>query len=150
MYPMEFYNPPSVSPSMIRPDLQPNTGPMAVSQEFYQAVAQAIAMASQSDDQPIAYMAYAIPVYAQSEPTEAMKSAGGCAACTFLGLWTDGWAGFTAGDHGLIMLFERGIRAQGGDLTQQTLRVLLHEFDHALSRDHVLERLGLPNMARHQ
>ncbi len=150
MYPQDMYSSHAVSPSYVAADLEPNAGPKAVSQEFYNAINQAIAMAAQSDDLPIAYLARAVPISGLTEPDAAMKQAGGCAACTFLGLWTDAWPGYTAGDHGLIMLFENGIRAQGGDLLQKTFQVLMHEFDHSLARDHVLERLGMPNRARHQ
>ncbi len=74
-----------------------------------------------------------------------------CRACTFLGLWTSSWPGYEKSPHGLIFLFEDGIRKEiekkreigvNSNLKEESLRVFLHEVDHALQRDHVLEALG--------
>lgn len=118
-----------------------------VSPEFKAAVQWAIAQAQVSDDEPVRFAINYIPVYADTDPTPQQAVAGGCATCTYLGLWSDEWPGYPKAAHGTIWLFERGIREQAmresrGDLYAQTLATLLHEIDHALQRDHVLEHLG--------
>lgn len=74
-----------------------------------------------------------------------------CRACTFLGLWASYWPGYERSPHGIIFLFEDGIRKEiakkrevglNSTLQEEGLRVFLHEVDHALQRDHVLEALG--------
>lgn len=74
-----------------------------------------------------------------------------CRACTFLGLWASSWPGYEQSPHGIIFLFEDGIRKEiekkkdmgvRATLQEECLRVFLHEVDHALQRDHVLEAMG--------
>ena len=116
---------------------------LPVSSDFLAAVEAAVVRARQSPDECVAFMAAGnVPVFAQRRPDLAQARAGGCTACTYLGLWADSWVGYEWSEHGIIWLFEEGIRKQGGDLTQQALITLLHEMDHALQRDHVLEALG--------
>jgi len=117
----------------------PNEG--GVSQEFLSAVRWASEQAAQSDDEAVRFIIHYVPVYAQARPTREQAIAGGCVRCTYLGLWTSSWPGYPDAIHGTIWVFEEGIRAQGGDLYQQTLATLKHEIDHALERDHVLEHL---------
>lgn len=92
-------------------------------------------------DEAMRYMLANIPIYAQWAPTDEQRRAGGCRTCTYLGLWASQWPGYPATKHGTIWLFEQGIRAQGGDLYDQTAYVLAHEMDHALQRDHILESI---------
>jgi len=122
--------------------------PILASSEFINAVQAAIQEAQGSDDECIDYCAQNVPTYVQYQPTPQQSRAGGCRYCTYLGLWTDHWPGYERAPHGLIFLFEDGIRkeiekktAQGiyTTLQDECLRVFLHEVDHALQRDHVLE-----------
>lgn len=113
-----------------------------VSPEFMGAVQWALATAGQSPDEAVRYMVETVPVYAAPRPDIAQAQAGGCPNCVYLGLWAARWTGYQQSPHGIIWLFEEGIRRMGGRLPQQTLGTLLHEFDHALQRDHVLEALG--------
>lgn len=116
---------------------------LPVSSEFLEVVQVALSVARMSSDECVAFMAAGnVPVYAQRRPDLAQARAGGCVACTYLGLWADTWPGYDYSEHGIIWLFEQGIRKQPGDLGQETLATLLHEMDHALQRDHVLEALG--------
>jgi hypothetical protein len=116
-----------------------------VSQEFYRAVEDAIIVCRNWDDDAIAYAAYHVPVYVADRPTRAQARAGGCPACTYLGLWCDKWPGYPASPHGIIFLFEDGIASTAGmertTLTVKTTEVLHHELEHALQRDHVLDAL---------
>lgn len=115
---------------------------LPVSPEFLEVVGGAVAVARMSSDECVAFMAAGhVPVFAQRRPDQAQARAGGCTSCTYLGLWADSWPGYEYSEHGIIWLFEEGIRKQGGDLAQQTLATLLHEMDHALQRDHVLDAL---------
>jgi len=112
-----------------------------VSREFMSAVQQAIKAAMACDDEAVRFMVAYVPIYAQYAATPAMAQAGGCINCTYHGLWIDDWPSFPAAPHGLIFLFEAGIRSQGGDLVENTYGVLLHEMGHALQRDHVLDAM---------
>ena len=115
---------------------------LPVSPEFLEVVQAAVDSARLSSDECVAFMAAGhVPVFAQRRPDQAQARAGGCVSCTYLGLWADAWGGYERSEHGIIWLFEEGIRRQGGDLGQHTLATLLHEFDHALQRDHVLDAL---------
>lgn len=114
------------------------------SPQFVAAVKGAIQQARDYEDDAVQYLAsleYGIPVYAQFKANQEQARAGGCDNCLYLGLWASSWNGYPNSPHGLVWLFETGIRAQGGNLQQEALRVLLHEFDHALQRDHVLDAM---------
>lgn len=121
-----------------------------VSAEFERAVKSAIAGVQESPDEAARFAMHYVPVFVQPEPTREQAIAGGCPTCTYLGLWTSNWPGYTAADmgipqdewHGVIFLFERGIRSMNPDLHAQTQATLVHEIDHALERDHVLEHLN--------
>jgi len=115
--------------------------PLAVSPRFMEAVRWAMEEAKRSSDEVVRFAVNYVPVYAQAVPTVEQARAGGCATCTYLGLWADRWPGYDAVPHGTIWLFERGITSMGGDLRRQALGTLLHEIDHALQRDHVLEAM---------
>ena len=112
-----------------------------VSGDFMESARLAVVKSGQAPDDSIRYMAKAIPIYAQWEPTPEMARAGGCPNCTYLGLWTQAWSGYAGSQHGLIILFERGIRYIGHNLWQLTYDTLLHEFGHALQLDHVLDAM---------
>jgi len=111
------------------------------SSEFKQAVHQALAAAARYPDDAIQYMAVHVPVYVGVNATPDQAAAGGCVKCTYLGLWAASWPGYPYAPHGSIWLFERGIRSVGGTLSENTLAVMVHEFGHALQRDHVLEAM---------
>ncbi|RJO60344.1 MAG: hypothetical protein C4542_09640 [Dehalococcoidia bacterium] len=108
---------------------------------FIAAVRAALDRAKAHNDRAVVYMADAIPVFAQLDATPEQKKAGGNPNGLFFGLWAREWPGYPYSQHGLVWLFERGIRSLGGDLVNNAFTVLLHEFDHALQRDHVLEAL---------
>jgi len=109
---------------------------------FHAAVKWALEEAKHSPDEVVRFAAYYIPIWVQYRPTPDQARAGGCEQCTYLGLWADRWPGYEKSPHGHIWLFEDGIRRMGGGLQQQALATLLHEFDHALQRDHVLEGMN--------
>ena len=119
------------------------------STEFDNAVRAAIDAAQNSPDEAVRFAIHYVPVYVQARPTHDMAVAGGCPSCTYLGLWAQSWPGYTARDlgiqqenwHGVIFMFEEGIRRQGVPLSIQAQQTLFHEIDHALQRDHVLEHL---------
>ncbi len=113
-----------------------------VSTEFFDAVQWATEQAAQSNDELVRFAIHFIPVYPQREPTPAQARAGGCSTCTYLGLWSDAWPGMPRTEHGTIWLFENGIRKYSTDLYDQVLKTLLHEIDHAVQRNHVLESLN--------
>jgi len=110
----------------------------SVSPQFVHAVEWAMTQARQSQDETVRFMVSYIPIYAQYRPTRAQAVAGGCPTCTYLGLWADAWPGYEPAKHGLIFLFEEGIRSMGGALREQVYATLIHEMDHALQRDHIL------------
>jgi hypothetical protein len=112
------------------------------------AVDLALAEAAQSSDPAVAYMAQHVPVYAQLAPTEQQAVAGGCPNCWYLGLWANSWPGYEMVPHGTIWLFEAGIRHSTKDVVQGALSTLLHEMDHALQRDHVLEAMELKQITQ--
>jgi len=112
-----------------------------VSSEFEAKVRDALHMAQQHQDEAYRFMAVEVPVYAQMMPDQQQAVAGGCPSCTYLGLWADRWRGFPDQPHGTIWLFEDGIRKQGGHLGEKVYATLLHEFEHALGRDHVLDAI---------
>ena len=96
-------------------------------------------------DDAMQYLAseqYGIPVYAQYRANPEQARAGGCVDCLYLGLWANHWNGYPQSPHGLIWLFEDGITSQGGDLNTKAYEVLIHEFGHALQRDHVLDAMA--------
>lgn len=109
--------------------------------EFVALVEDALAKASLAPDDAVRFMSYEIPVYVQPDADPDQKEAGGCSDCIYLGLWADQWPGFPEEKHGQIWLFEQGIRGtdQHLPLDQRVYSVLVHEMDHALQRNHVLE-----------
>lgn len=113
----------------------------SVSMEFLEAGRLAVVKSRQVRDDAVRYMTAAIPIYAQWDATAEMALAGGCPKCTYLGLWTERWPGYENSQHGLIILFERGIRFMGRDLWAQTYDTLIHEFGHALQLDHVIDAM---------
>lgn len=115
--------------------------PSQVSPEFMTAVELALAEAINSPDPAVAYMAEHVPVYMQVAPTQQQAVAGGCPHCWYLGLWANNWPGYQIVPHGTIWLFEAGIRHSTPDVVTGALSTLLHEMDHALQRDHVLEAM---------
>lgn len=112
------------------------------SPEFVTAVNQALMLAQQSTDEPIAFAAQVVPVYPQRVPDEAQLHAANAAGKILLGLWVDEWQGLPRAEHGIIFLFEEGIRYMPGQMAHQVYLTLLHELDHALQRDHVLDDLN--------
>lgn len=120
--------------------------------QFIAAVQAAIARAKESDDPAVRYAATIVPIYAQPKATQSQALACGCRDCPYLGLWANAWPGYDVSDHGIIWLFEDGIRKTmdktGLDMETQCLSVLLHEIDHALQRDHVLEAMEAQRRAR--
>ncbi len=118
---------------------------MPVSPEFKDLVEDAIGYAQQSGDEAVAYAAAHVPIFMQIKPTHEQASAGGCRSCTYLGLWANAWPGYAPEEHGIIWVFEDGIRRiaerTGKDLFRQIYETVIHEIDHALQRDHVLEAL---------
>lgn len=115
---------------------------MTVSRDFYTAAEAAIARAKEHPDRAIAYAAHVVPVYVDTAPEPEQARAGGCASCTYLGLWASSWPGYPPVDHGLIWLFETGIRQHtAASLTDEVHFVLVHELGHALQRDHVLDEM---------
>lgn len=112
-----------------------------ISEGFKQAVARAIAAANQAPDDAIRYMARTIPIYLDQEASVEQSTAAGCATCSYLGLWANGWPGYPPEPHGTIWLFESGISGMGGDIAENAYDVLVHEMSHALDRDHVLDAM---------
>lgn len=110
---------------------------------FIVAVRKAVEAATQSSDDCVRYAAAHVPIYAQKGPTPEQARAGGCSECTYLGLWAYRWPGFEVAPHGIIWLFEDGITAvaiqTNTSLVSQCLNVILHEIEHALQRDHILQ-----------
>lgn len=140
--------------------------------EFKAAVIQALDIARTLPDDALVYMTYPehCGIYADDKATTEQAIAGGCENCSFLGLWADSWPGYTRTPHGVIWLYEDGIRQLKGNaddslqarhpgrydivvdgygavrdkygpLTANILDVLTHEMAHALQRDHVLDAL---------
>jgi len=129
-------------------NLTPNgMQPNQPSPEFVNAVNMALHNAIMSQDELVQFMVKQVPVYVQVAPTREQAQAGGCVGCVYLGLWADRWPGYPQMPHGMIWMFEQGIRSVGGNLQAQTLATLLHEMDHALQRDHVLEALNRDKIA---
>jgi hypothetical protein len=138
-----------------------------ISSEFHNAILKAIDLLSQVPDDAIQYLVNGMPdtvtLYGDPTASPSQAAAGGCAHCTYLGLWADAWPGHKIGKHGAIWLFENGIRQMGqgqyddlvawdgrplkgtaqapDQLTSNTYEVLLHELGHALNRDHVLDEV---------
>jgi hypothetical protein len=112
-----------------------------LSQVFIDTLEGARQKALHSPDDAVRYMAEHIPIFAQWAPTPEQARAGGCERCVYLGLWADRWPGYANSLHGIIWVFESGIRGQGGNLPEQAYRTLIHEMDHALQRDHVLDSM---------
>lgn len=90
-----------------------------------------------------------VPVYLQRHADLQQRIAGGSAAGIFLGLWADQWPGYPPSAHGIIWLFEDGIRMARNTLQGQVYETLEHELGHALGRDHVLDRLRELKAAGH-
>lgn len=122
------------------------------SQQFMDAINNAEARAQQAPDDSIRYMTRNIPVFALKHPTPEMQKAAqrsaGCTACVVLGLWVKEWPGYPPNCHGTIFLYEDGITMAGAipgaasnSLEDKTYSVLVHEFGHALQRDHVLDTM---------
>lgn len=111
------------------------------STEFQDAVRAAIMQARSAPDDAVRYMSDHIPIWAMYEAEQSQKVAGGCPNCFYLGLWARDWPGYNPTMHGIIFLFESGIRQMGGELYAQTYSTLLHEFNHALQKDHVLDQM---------
>ncbi len=86
-----------------------------------------------------------VPIYGQLEPTLRQQEEGGALGKVYLGLWARDWPGYPASPHGIIWVFEQGTRqfaaSEGTDLTTKVMEVVLHEFGHALDRDHVLDAM---------
>ena len=97
------------------------------------------------DDEAAAFAASVVPIWTMRDANPEMKRAGRCPGCRFLGLWAKKWTGYTDEEHGHIWLFEEGIREEarrkGISLSDQLADTLIHELDHALERDHVLEHM---------
>jgi hypothetical protein len=121
---------------------------MPLSAEFRTAVLAAVDRAKQAPDDSVRWMTAHIPVYIDARATPAQAAAGGCPHCTYLGLWAEHWPGYPPSPHGLVWLFEDGIRGQATQawrtLSDVCFDVLVHEYGHALQRDHVLESLRGP------
>ena len=143
-----------------------------LSDEFKAAVHAAIAAVRTVPDDSIQYMLTGfgnpnevVPIYVEAAIAPEQAAAGGCASCRYLGLWADRWNGYPPSPHGMIWLFEDGIRSMRsrlaeastplnylggfvenvrtaqGDLVANTTDVLVHELSHALQRDHVLDAM---------
>jgi hypothetical protein len=130
-----------------------------VSPDFYAAVQDAISRAVAQADDATVYMltgwgneSEVVPIYLLPDSLPAQREAGGCPHCTYLGLWTESWPGFPGGPHGVIFLFEKGLRGMRGSqtfdgLTNNVYEVLIHELGHALQRDHVLDAMEAAGQA---
>lgn len=114
---------------------------IGITPQFRSFVKAAIDELGDSEDPAVAYMSQQVPVFVQFAPTPQQARAGGCPDCTYLGLWANTWPGYDDTPHGMIWLFEHGIRRAGGDLYSRIVYTLLHEMEHALQRDHVLDAL---------
>ena len=115
-----------------------------LSEEFKAAVNQAWQIATdpvQTQDDAIRYMARAIPIYVEPIATPDQAAAAGCPKCIYLGMWSERWPGMPVEKHGIIWLFEAGIRTMRGNLVDNAYEVLTHEMGHALQRDHVLDAM---------
>lgn len=112
------------------------------SDEFVTAIDVAVGVLRYHQDSAIAYAIQNVPIYAQRQPTPEQRRAGGCPNCTYLGLWANYWPGYPQTEHGLIWLFEDGIRRMRTDLYDQVAATLIHEIEHALQRDHILQRVN--------
>jgi len=119
------------------------------SAEFDYAVQMAIADVQRNPDEAVRFAMAFVPVFVMKRPTPEMAQAGGCATCTYLGLWAQHWPGYGPSElgikpenwHGVIFMFEDGIRSMTNNVNLQARQTLLHEIDHALERDHVLQHL---------
>lgn len=100
---------------------------------------------SRHPDEAAAFAASVVPIWTMRDATPEMKKAGRCEHCRFLGLWAASWPGYDPEAHGHIWLFEDGIREQARReriaVMDQIANTLVHELDHALERNHVLEHL---------
>lgn len=115
---------------------------MTVSPEFHGAAVTALARARNNPDLAVAYAAHVVPVYVDAAPDPAMAAAGGCPDCTYLGLWASSWPGYPPAGHGIIWLFETGIRKYASaSLEDKVHFALVHELGHALQRDHVIAEM---------
>ena len=121
-----------------------------VSLDFQEAALQAWRMAQNNPDPAVRYAVQNVPIYTLAAPSRRQAIDGGCPNCTYLGLWADQPGpdypvppgGYPASNHGYIWLFEEGIRnCSDAELDSQTHAVLIHEIDHALQRDHILDAM---------
>ncbi len=113
-----------------------------ISDEFRRAYLGAQQNLLHYPDDSVQYMAEFVPVYLDRAPTIEQKQAGGCTKCTYFGLWAAQWRGMARAEHGMVWLFEDGIRTINGDLIENTTKVLYHElYEHALQNDHVLDAM---------
>ena len=117
-------------------------GPYDISREFRDAAEWSRdQIAAHHPNEAFRAAARWVPVYLQTYATQEQAEAGGCATCTYLGLWTNQWPEYPMAPHGLIFLFEDGIRRARNTFRGQVYQTLEHELNHALGRDHVLDRL---------
>ena len=96
-------------------------------------------------DLSVRYVMKNVPIFPAIVPTPQQAKAAGCEKCTFLGLWANSWPGYPASKHGDIWVFEDGVVKQaknkGIPVQAQVEDTLIHEAQHALGRDHVLEAM---------
>ena len=124
-------------------NINTSRAPHEISNEFRNAaMAARDRIADYHPDEAFRAAARWVPVYLQSHPTTEQAAAGGCVSCVYLGLWSDKWPGYPDAPHGMIWLFEDGIRQARNTFDGQVYQTLEHELGHALGRDHVLDRLN--------
>jgi hypothetical protein len=106
-----------------------------------------------------------VPIWLAEAASPAQLAETGCPHCAYLGLWAPSWPGYPSSPHGMVWLFERsirgmrksmpadtaqlvylqpsllGIKAAHGPLVGNVADVLVHELQHALQRDHVLDAM---------
>jgi hypothetical protein len=121
-----------------RTNLNPSEPPTP---QFIKAVQEALAIARESPDEKIRYCVDYVPIVMLMIPTEEQANAGGSPGSSYMGPRVDKWPGYPVYDHGMIFIYEQGIQMQARDndisLRDSALRTILHEYDHALRRDHI-------------
>ncbi len=116
--------------------------PTEPSAEFRSNVDEALRRAAQVPDDATAYMATHVPVYVMADNTPEQAQACGHSPETRLrGMWARQWSGYPSAPHGIVWIFEKGCRMQGGEPVGVILETIIHEFGHCLQRDHVLDAL---------